>query len=191
MQSPRIILATESERKISAMKQLGVRFNTVAANFPEETIDDSDTARLVKTLALEKARTIAKTNTGAIIIGADTLLELDGRVLRKPKDLNEVRKNLKIASGNKILDYTGLAVVYNGKELTTTLTGTAYMRTFGEKEIEKYLLEVNPLDRAGGMGGDSAEGGRFLESYQGEPGQELGLPLNSLKKFLGEFGINI
>lgn len=173
------------------MKLLGVEFETIASNFPEESIKETSTAKLVERLALEKARAVAKDNPEALVIAADTLLSFQGKILGKPKDLDEVRNNLTAVSGKTIEDFTGLAVIYQGKELSNCLVGRAHLRKFGSKEIETYLSVGNPLDKAGGFAGDPAEGGVFLESYVGEPGQELGLATTTLKGFLRDFGLHL
>ena len=186
-----IILATESPRKIKAMKTLGLKFEIKPSNFDESLIHETDIRKLVEKLALEKAHLICKQNPGSIVIGADTLLSFQGKVLGKPKDLDEVRENLKKASGKVVDDFTGIAVVYREKEKSTWLHGVAKLRVFGSAEIENYISNGNPMDKAGGFAADPAEGGEFLESYIGEPGQELGLPTTTLKKFLVEFGVRL
>ena len=65
------------------------------------------------------------------------------------------------------------------------------MKIYGNAEISDYFTRINPLDWAGGFAGDPADGGEFLENYSGEPGQEIGLPLSTLKKYLKEFGVKI
>lgn len=186
-----IILATESPRKVKVMRTLGLKFKTIPAYFDEESINEKNPLKLVETLALEKARVIAKKFPNDLVIGADTVMLVDGEITGKPKDLDEARRIVLKSSGKVIDDATGIAVICNGQERSASMNGKATLRNYSEKEVDEYLAETNPLDKAGGYAADPAEGGRFLESYQGEPGQELGLPKTTLIKFLKEFNVNI
>lgn len=186
-----IILATESPRKIKVMETLGIPYKIKASNFPEETVAETDPRKLVEKLALEKARSVASIYPNSLVIGADTVLLIDGKITGKPRDLDDARATILNCSGKIIEDATGLAVICQGRELSAALIGKARLRKYTESEVEQYLKETNPLDKAGGFAADPAEGGRFLLSYEGEPGQELGLPKTTLKKFLKEFGVEI
>ena len=187
----KIILATESPRKINVMKTLGIKFKAVPAFFDEESVKEKDPLKLVEKLALEKARAIATKFPNDLVIGADTVMLVDGQITGKPKGLEEARKIVLKSSGKVIDDATGIAVIANGQERSASMIGKATLRSYSEKEVDKYLEETNPLDKAGGYAADPAEGGRFLVSYKGEPGQELGLPKTTLKSFLKEFGVTV
>jgi len=184
-------LATESPRKIKVMETLGLPFKIIAANYPEESIKETNPLKLVETLALEKARTLAKKYPQALVIGADTVMLIDGKITGKPKDLDDARATVLRSSGKIIEDATGIAVIYQGRELSTAMIGRAKLRNYSPSEVDDYLKETNPLDKAGGFAADPAEGGRFLVGYEGEPGQELGLPKTTLTKFLKGFGVEI
>ncbi len=186
-----IILATESPRKVKIMGTLGLPFKTIPANYPEETIEEKNPLKLVETLALEKARTLAKKYPQSLVIGADTVMLIDGKITGKPKDLADARATILRSSGKIIEDATGIAVVYKGRERSAAMIGKVTLRKYTEKEVDDYIKETNPLDKAGGFAADSTEGGRFLLSYVGEPGQELGLPKTTLIKFLKEFGVGV
>jgi septum formation protein len=185
----RIILASKSPRRAKVLEKLGLTFEIVPSNFDEESVKEKGPLRLVERLALEKARVVAKENSDALIIGADTMMRLGDRVLGKPKNLRGARQILLESSGKTFNDFNGIAVIYNGQERSTAVTGTVKMKKYTNEDISNYFSRINPLDKAGGYAADPAEGGEFLESYQGEPGQELGLPIDSLKKFLKVFGV--
>jgi septum formation protein len=189
----KIILASESPRRAKVMKRLQVPFEIKPSNFDEEQVKnlENNPAKLVETLALEKARSVARDYPQALVIGADTMAMIDGETVGKPKDLEDTRRLLLKGAGRKVKDFNGVAVVYKGQERSASVSGIAKMKNFGNKEIDHYFSRIDPLDKAGGFAADPAEGGEFLESYSGEPGQELGLPMNTLKRFLGEFGVKI
>lgn len=186
-----IILATESPRKIKVMETLGLPFKTIPANYPEETIKETNPLKLVETLALEKARTLASKYPKALVIGADTVMLVDGNITGKPKDLADARATILNSSGKIIEDATGVAVIYKDQERSASMIGKVTLRKYTEKEVDDYIKETNPLDKAGGFAADPAEGGRFLAGYEGEPGQELGLPKTTLIKFLKEFSVEV
>lgn len=173
------------------MKNLGLDFETIPSSFDERAVKEADPLRLVKTLALEKARVVTQENPGSVVIGADTMVQIADEFVGKPKDLEEARRMLRKASGQEVKDFVGLAVIFNNQEKAMSSIGRAKMKSFGDKEIDSYLSRVNPLDKAGGFAGAAAEGGEFYASYSGEPGQEFGLPLTSLEKFLTEFGVAV
>lgn len=187
----RIILASKSPRRAKVMEKLGLTFEIVPSNFDEEKIKEKNPLKLVEKLALEKARVVAKKNPDALVISADTMAKLGDRILGKPRNLHEARKILQEASGKTLRDFNGLAVIYKGQEKSTAVTGTAKMKKYTNGHISDYFSRINPLDKAGGFAADPAEGGEFLESYKGEPGQELGLPITSLRRFLKEFGVEV
>lgn len=187
----RIILASQSPRRVKVLKEIGVEFETIPSNFDENSVKEKKPLKLVKILALEKARIIAKQNPSSLVIGADTIVLIDGQITGKPKNLAQARKMVLKSAGKVIEDATGIAVIYKGQELSASMVGKAKLRNYSDAEVDKYLKEANPLDKAGGFAADPAEGGRFLISYEGEPGQELGLPKITLTKFLHEFGVKI
>jgi len=187
----RIILASVSPRRKQVMEGLGLPYMVKPSGFDERSINIKDPAKLVERLALEKARTVAKENPDALVIGADTLAMIGEKIVGKPKDLGEARRFLLMAAGKEIKDFNGVAVIYQGKEKSASVTGFAKMKKFGDREISDYFSRIDPLDKTGGFAADPAGGGEFMESYKGEPGQELGLPLDTLKKLLSTFGVRV
>ena len=187
----RIILASQSPRRAKVFKKLGLPFEIIPSNFDEKIIKEKNPLKLVEKLALEKARAVARKNTGALVVGGDNVIELNGKILGKPKDLAEARKILLEASGRTLKTYNGVALIYNEKERSTAVSGFGQMKKYSNEAISNYFARVNPLDKAGGFAGDPAEGGEFLENFEGEPGEELGLPLNSLKKLLKSFEVKV
>src|SRR3990167_10302641 len=131
----RIILASQSPRRVRAMKRLNIKFDVIASNFAEESIKEKNPLKLVEKLALEKARLVARKYPNSLVIGADTLIKLDEEILGKPKDILDARRILRQASGKTINDFNGLAVVYKGKEKSIGLIGTAVMRRYNNAEI--------------------------------------------------------
>lgn len=171
------------------MRRLGLDFDIVPSGFDEDSVRESDNLRLVEKLAVEKARVVSKQFPEALVIGADSMVRWGNRLIGKPKNLGEARQMLMEFSGKSFEHLTGLAVVYQGKEHSTAVVERFIMKPYTEQEVEEYMSKVNPLDKAGGFSGAKGDGGELIESYEGEPGGELALPLNTLKGFLQEFGV--
>lgn len=188
----RIILASQSPRRARVLKDLGIKFDVIPSNFDEDKVKiaENDPQKLVEKLAIEKAKVVAQKNPNAAVIGADNVVTLNGKIVGKPKDLQEARKIILSARGKKMKAYNGVAIIYKGKMKSATTVGIAKFKNYSEKEVDDYIKTSNPLDKAGGFAGDPAEGGQFLESFIGEPGEELGMPTLTLKKLLKEHGIN-
>src|SRR3989344_9222993 len=109
----RIILASQSPRRAKVFKKRGLPFEIIPSNFDEKIIKEKNPLKLVEKLALEKARAVARKNTGALVVGGDNVIELNGKILGKPKDLAEARKILLEASGRTLKTYNGVALIYN------------------------------------------------------------------------------
>lgn len=187
----KVILASKSPRRKKVLKTLGIKFEVIPSNFDENSIKglEKNPPKLVESLAIEKAKVVAKKNPNDLIIGADNMVALDGKVIGKPKDLDEARDILRKASGNSLKAYNGIAVIYKKKLKSKTTVGLAKFYKLSERVISKHLKTGDPLDKAGGFAGEPAEGGKLLEKFEGEPGEELGLPLTTLKKFFKELGV--
>ena len=148
---------------------------------------------LVKMFSQDKARAVAKNHDDAIIIGADSVAVLDGKVLGKPKDKAEARTMLQNLSGRDHIFLTGFTIIdsKNGKEVTKSVSNTVTFRKLSEEDIAAYINSGEPL--AGHAGAYAAQGrGAFLISnITGEYTNTLGLPLGSLATAVLEFGVNL
>jgi septum formation protein len=152
---PRLILASASPRRRELLTLLDVRFEVVAADI-DETPAGADPARLAERLALEKARVVASRLTPgdrAAVIGADTVVALDGRVLGKPRDAEDVRAMLGALRGRTHEVITALALVVDGRATIEAVRTEIRMREYDDAEVAAYVardaLEDGPYDKAG------------------------------------------
>lgn len=196
----KIILASGSPRRKEILEQVGVKFSVVVSD-QEEHITKSIPEDIVVELAEIKAKAVAKiTEPGTIIIGADTMVAIDGQVLGKPRDDTEARAMLQMLQGNKHQVYTGVCAVIKDKEVKGGAKDWKVIR-FSEKsevwvhplkrtQIEDYIATGEPFDKAGGYGIQ----GKFaihIEKIVGDYYNIVGFPVARLYRILLEEGIDL
>lgn len=190
----RIILGSASPRRRELLAQIGVEFEVRVSN-KEEIYESSVPEEIVKELALMKAEnTAGETGTGGLrntaVIGADTIVVLDGKILGKPADEADAVSMLSALQGRRHDVYTGVAVLdWNGhgeKRVFNYSVGTAvYVNAMTDAEIRAYVGTKDPLDKAGAYGIQ----GRFaayIDRIEGDYYNVVGLPVSRLYRTLRE-----
>lgn len=189
-----IILASGSERRHELLKRLTDDFEIIVSNFDEEAVAfEGNCSEYVKTLSIGKALNVgSKFNNEVLVIGCDTIVALDGKVLGKPADKEDAFNMLKTLSGKSHHVYSGIAI-YNclSKKIITDFVKTEVkFSVLSEADILKYIDTGECLDKAGGYG-IQGYGGVFVEEIHGCYYNVVGLPLNKLKSMLREMGVNL
>ncbi|MGB0090234.1 MAG: Maf family protein [Planifilum fulgidum] len=154
---PELVLASRSPRRREILRRLGLAFSVQPGEVDEAGLTGKDPAELVERLALSKALDVAGTKERALVIGADTIVVLDGEVLGKPADSREAITMLERLQGRKHQVYSGLAVVevQGGSPLRKAVghrVTEVTMRPVDREEIEWYVGTGEPLDKAGAYG---------------------------------------
>jgi len=146
----------------------------------------------VARLALDKARAVARRLTDGIVLGADTIVALDGEPLGKPSGPEEARAMLSRLRGREHEVITGVAVVdaRTGRAERTAVTSRVRMADYGEREIEAYVAGGEPLDKAGAYAIQGA-GGALVAGYEGSYSNVVGLPLAETARLLAAFGVAV
>jgi len=185
-----LILASASPRRKELLKQVGLEFIVDASNHPEDIHSNLSPEELVKTLSLEKARATAKKHPDAIIIAADTIGVLGGKIVGKPHTAEEARKMLQMLSGKSHSVITGLTVLDSAlnKTATRTVETMVYIKQLSLVEIQNYLDTGESLDKAGAYAIQGL-GAVIVEKIVGDYYNVVGLPLNALAECLKEFGV--
>ncbi|MFF7336149.1 Maf family protein [Streptomyces sp. NPDC008163] len=194
MTAQRLVLASASPARLGLLRQAGLAPEVIVSGVDEDALTADTPAELALVLAEAKAAVVAALPeaAGALVIGCDSVLELDGRALGKPADAEEATARWKSMRGR-----TG--VLRTGHSLTDTTTGRTVSRTasttvhFGEPtdaEIAAYVASGEPLHVAGAftLDGRSAP---FVDSIEGDPGNVIGLSLPLLRRLLAELGIQV
>lgn len=192
----KFILASGSPRRKEILENISLEFEIMADESDEIMIEGEKPYDTVKRLAMQKAKNIAsrvETGENTIVIGADTVVSIDEKILGKPKDEREAKDMLLTLSGRINTVYTGLAVLetQSGKAVSEFVSTGVKFRSLSEKEIENYIKSGEPMDKAGAYGIQKI-GGLFVESINGDYFNVVGLPLCRLGEILSEeFGINL
>lgn len=152
-----LILASRSPRRREILSRLGIAFSVQPGEVDEAGVTRADPAELVERLALAKALDVAGSRERALVIGADTIVVLDGEVLGKPADRREAVAMLERLQGRKHQVYSGLAVVeMEHGSLARRAVGhrvtEVTMRPTTREEIEWYVGTGEPMDKAGAYG---------------------------------------
>ena len=186
-----IILASASPRREELLRALGVAFRVVPSLAEEGGLPSDGTECRAETLALRKATEVATRVGEGLVLGADTIVECDGRLLGKPRSPDEARWFLRQLSGRGHLVVTGLALVQaDGWRIETGHEVTEErVRPLTGEEIDAYVQTGEPLDKAGGYAIQGAAG-TFVESIKGSFTNVVGLPLGRLRSLLLRFGID-
>ena len=189
-----IILASSSPRRRELLEKAGVHFQVMPSQ-EEEHIEKKEPAQSVENLSWQKAASVAsKTGQDVIVIGSDTLVAYEGRVLGKPRDAEEAVETLKLLQGNTHQVYTGVTVIVRDKE--EEITKTFSRRTdvtfypVDEKEIRDYVATGDPMDKAGSydIRGDFSV---YIKEIYGDYNNVVGLPVSMLFWEMKQLGINL
>ena len=187
--APRLILASASPRREELLRGLGLSFSVVPSREPEE-LPPGPPDEAVRALALAKARAVASSIGSGVVLGADTIVVLDGAVLGKPKDRDDARRMLRALEGRSHHVITGLALVEApaGRETSAAVVTRVRMARYGGGEIEAYLATGEPYDKAGAYAIQGA-GGRLVAEVAGCYTNVVGLPLTTTRRLLAEWGV--
>ena len=186
---PTVVLASASPRRLDLLRQIGIEPFVEPADV-DETLDDGvDVAAAVAGLAAAKARAVAARHQGepVLVLGADTLVVLDGQPLGKPSDEPEARDMLRRLSGREHQVMTGVAIIdaATGNDVGGVETTIVRFRDLESDEIDAYVATGEPLDKAGAYG---IQGGAaaFVAGLTGDHSNVVGLPLPLVERLLGE-----
>ena len=177
---PNIILASKSPRRADLLNQIGLEFKVYPSEIeePQITVPPADA---VQELALTKARTVAAKFDAGIVLGADTVVVIDGQPIGKPENDAHAVKILKQLSGNRheVITGTALIDIKRKNEVVWAEKTTVYFRTLRQSEILAYVRSGESSDKAGAYG-IQGSAGAFVERVEGCYFNVVGLPLASL-----------
>lgn len=185
----KIILASRSPRRQHLLRQIGLKFKIQESNVEEE-FDLSKTPQdNVLILSMKKAKEVAKSIDDGIVIGADTIVVLDNKILGKPSDFEQACEMLKTLSGRTHEVYTGFALVDRPSDLFISdyeVTKVKFRELSGDEIIE-YVKSDSPMDKAGAYGIQDDYGAVFVEKVDGCFYNVVGFPLSKFYKQLEIF----
>ncbi len=190
----RLVLGSGSPRRGQLLRQLHIEFDQVVSSQAEPApIDDDDPGGQAIKCAQVKARAVHElvgptADTPTIVIGADTMVVVDGRILGKPADTANARAMLRLLSGRSHTVCTGVCLLGPGwREQTDCVFTEVWMRPLSAEDIETYVASGEPMDKAGAYAIQGL-GARFVERISGCYYNVVGLPLARLTAMLSEAG---
>jgi septum formation protein len=188
----KIILASASPRRYELLKQIKIPFTVQVSKINENKIKMGKPQNWVQNLALEKALDVAQSIDEGLVIGADTVVVKENRVLGKPLTSKEAMSMLNFLSGSTHQVMTGIAIVnaVNQRIFTDVEITTVKFRNLTEQEIYSYVASGEPMDKAGAYGIQGL-GALLVEGITGCYFNVVGLPLNKLALGLKKFGMEV
>lgn len=180
-----LILASRSPRRHQLLTMLGIPHRVVAADVQEIPLPREAPAAYARRLARDKARAVP----GALVLGADTTVVLDGDLLEKPADPADALRMLLRLQGRRHEVITAVCLLAHGEAHEAADTTTVQFRPMSEASLRAYVATGEPMDKAGAYAVQE-EGGRFVVRVEGSRTNVMGLPMEAVTAALGRFGIS-
>lgn len=172
----RLILASASPRRRELLQSAGLRFDVIPSSVSEALHPGEPPPLTAERLAREKAREVASRRPGALVLGADTLVVLEGEILGKPPSEAAAAETLRRLAGRTHHVITGVALVSDGIPDSFSVRTEVTFRPLRDEEIEAYVRSREPMDKAGAYGIQGGAAG-FVRSIHGSYSNVVGLPL--------------
>lgn len=186
-----IVLASASPGRREVLRRTGIPF-TVDPSDCDESLDAATPEEHVMTLAMRKALAVASRHPDSIIIGADSVVELDGDILGKPGSPADARRMLARLAGRSHRLLTGIAIVgsgsgktYQGIEATVV-----HLRALTDEQLDAYVASGEPMGKAGSYELQGL-GAAIIDRIEGDFANVVGLPVAHLARALEDFGVHV
>ncbi len=181
-----IYLASKSPRRKKMLDLMGVKFNVLDIDVNERINISYSPVKNVKQIAKQKSEEALLRIKSGIVITADTIVVLEGKIIGKPKNKHDAKRILKLLSGKYHFVYTGFAIVNKnlGTKIIDYSKTKVFFRKLEEKEINDYVKTGSPLDKAGAYGIQDDYGAVFVEKIEGCYYNVLGFPMSKIYKSL-------
>lgn len=190
--NPKIILASASPRRSSLLKRLGIRFSVLPSNVDERSVSITDPISYVKRVASLKAESVSARVRHGVIIGADTAVVINKRMIGKPKDERDAFRTLRLLSGKTHTVITGVCVIdkYSGKRRVIAASTRVRFRKLSGRIIKWYISTGDPMGKAGSYA-IQGKGAVLVDSIHGDYNNIVGLPLAALARILIGMGVMV
>lgn len=175
----KIILASQSPRRKELLSLLGLQYDAIPADIDEEINSNNDLVSEIEKLSFQKANHIFKDHKDCIVIGADTIVKIDNKVLGKPKSFEQAKQMLELLSGNTHEVVTGVTIMSKDNVETFSSIASVTFYPLSEKEIVDYINTNEPMDKAGSYAIQGI-GAKFIKSINGDFYTIMGLPIAEL-----------
>ncbi len=180
----KLVLASASPRRRQLLAQAGLEFEIVESGADEHRAEAESGSGFALRMACEKALAVSARRPDALVLGADTVVEIDGEILGKPHDPAEARRMLQKLSGRVHRVFTGFALAHTGRivESDAIVSGVRF-RELSAAEVEQYIATNEPYDKAGGYA-IQGDAGDFIAAVEGSIANVMGLPIDEVLEAL-------
>ena len=186
-----MILASNSKRRQEILRDMGFNFKVITTDI-EEVSDKKDISEMILDIAEKKIEKIANDNIDEFVLGADTVVSLDGKVFGKPRDREEAEKFLKILSGktHKVITAYVFKNISKNIVIKDVVISKVKFYDLDDEIINWYLDSAEPFDKAGAYG-IQGQGRMVVEKIDGDYFSIMGFPISNFLKNLRKIGYNI
>jgi septum formation protein len=184
----RVVLASGSPRRRELLNMIGVGHEIMPADIDERYLPGEDPPAHAERLAREKAAAVAPRAGNSLIIGADTIVVVDGAVLGKPRDRTEAAEMLRQLAGRSHTVHTAVAVRYGESEASAVESPSVTFRPLDAELIDAYIATGEPMDKAGSYG-IQGFGATLVSRVEGDYFAVMGLPLHRTMQLVESVGL--
>ncbi|MGB9203763.1 MAG: Maf family protein [Terriglobales bacterium] len=183
-----LVLASASPRRQELLRNARIRFEVQPAHIPEDPLPGESAKECAERLAREKALAISRQRPHDCVLGADTVVVVDGQILGKPSDAADAARMLRSLSGREHQVITGVCLVVGGQGSVASETTSVTMSEISEKEIADYIASGEPMDKAGAYGIQGIAS-RWIPRIEGDYSNVVGLPVALVWRMLRQGGV--
>jgi septum formation protein len=183
-----LALASASPRRQELLRNAGIAFEVQPAHIPEDPLPGEAAKECAERLAREKALAVARQRPHDIVLGADTVVVVDGQLLGKPSDAADAARMLRLLSGREHRVITGVCLVVNGQPSVASETTLVTVSEISDKDIADYVASGEPVDKAGAYAIQGIAS-RWIPRIKGDYSNVVGLPLALVWRMLQQAGV--
>ncbi|MFI5102644.1 MAG: Maf family protein [Terriglobales bacterium] len=183
-----LVLASASPRRQELLHNAGVPFEVQPADIPEDPLPGESAKACAERLAREKALAVARQRLHDCVLGADTVVVVDGQILGKPSDAADAKRMLRMLSGREHQVITGVCLVVRGEPSVASETTLVTMSELTDEDIADYATSGEPIDKAGAYAIQGIAS-RWIPRIEGDYSNVVGLPVALVWCMLRQAGI--
>ena len=182
-----LVLASASPRRQELLRNAGISFEVQPSDIPEDPLPGEGARECAERLAREKALAVARNRPNDTVLGADTVVVIDGQILGKPTNAADAMRMLRMLSGRVHQVITGVCFVAGGRWSVVSETTLVTMAEIPEREIAEYVATGEPMDKAGAYAIQGIAS-RWIPRIEGDYGNVVGLPVALVWRMLWQTG---
>ena len=182
---PMLVLASASPRRQELLRSAGISFEVQPADIPENALPGEAAKDCAERLARDKALLVARQRPHDFVLGADTVVVVDGQLLGKPTDAADAARMLRLLSGREHQVITGVCLVVSGQPTVASETTVVTVSEITEKDIADYVASGEPMDKAGAYAIQGLAS-RWIPRIEGDYSNVVGLPVALVLRMLRE-----